>query len=356
MSEKAAKGLFFFLLTMVVFTFFSWKLDILRTPQALCVQPVQMELAGKDYHFVLPAEAASGEGVWVAGESKSVFYPYTARWGRVTAGASEGGWTAVDGISDRSQVVWFSDRTLAGGGTVPVRLWEERPLAGRVEVLCPAEGEAALREAMVRYEKEWDLSWEEDRLVVENVDLFTAQQVEAALRQAGVEAWVLDYAWGPAVLSQSQRLWLAWAAILGLFILGSLAWNQGKRELERVREGLEDSYLSGYWEANGVRLLAKAIALAEGTVGALLLLRWLWEVPVELPRGFLPEGSIFDGEHYRQWLAAAFPEERLSDYAANLAQDIRRGCLLSAAVCAGLTLLVVIGEFIRRRGRKGGTI
>ena len=28
---------------------------------------------------------------------------------------------------------------------------------------------------MVRYEKEWDLSWEEDRLVVENVDLFTAQ-------------------------------------------------------------------------------------------------------------------------------------------------------------------------------------
>ena len=185
MSEKAAKGLFFFLLTMVVFTFFSWKLDILRTPQALCVQPVQMELAGKDYHFVLPVEAASGEGVWVAGESKSVFCPYTARWGRVTAGASEGGWTAVDGISVRCQVVWFSDRTLAGGGTVPVRLWEERPLAGRVEVLCPAEGEAALREAMVRYEKEWDLSWEADRLVVETVDLFTAQQVEAALRQAG---------------------------------------------------------------------------------------------------------------------------------------------------------------------------
>ena len=50
MSEKAAKGLFFFLLTMVVFTFFSWKLDILRTPQALCVQPVQMELAGKDFY------------------------------------------------------------------------------------------------------------------------------------------------------------------------------------------------------------------------------------------------------------------------------------------------------------------
>ena len=41
MSEKAAKGLFFFLLTMVVFTFFSWKLDILRTPQVLCVQPGQ---------------------------------------------------------------------------------------------------------------------------------------------------------------------------------------------------------------------------------------------------------------------------------------------------------------------------
>lgn len=354
MSEKAAKGLFFFLLTMVFFTFVSWKLDVLRTPQVLCAEPQRMEVAGEMYYCVLPTEAASGGGAWVVGENKSVFYPVTARWGRLTERTSEGGWTAVDGIPSQSQVVWFSDRELTGG-TVPVRLWEERPLAGRVEVLCPPEGEAVLREAMSRFQREWDLFWEEDRLVVEHVDLFTAQQVEAALAQAGLEAWTLDYAWGPAVLSQSGRLWLAWVAVLGLFVLGSLAWNQVKQELERARAGLEDSYLGSYLETNGVRLLAKAVALAVGAVGAILLLRWLWEVPVELPRGFLPLGSVFDGAHYRQWMMAAFPEGLLSDYGAKLAEDIQRGYLLSAVVCMVLTLLVVIEELFRHRRRKGGS-
>ena len=350
MNKRAAKGLAFFLLAMVFFTFVSLKLDILRTPQVLCAVPARMELAGQTYHCVLPAEAVGLESVWVAGESKSAFYPFIAREARTTERASEAGWTAVDGISSLSQVVWFSDRFLSGG-TVPVRQWEERPLAGRVEVLCPPEGEEALRDYMERFQRGWGLSWEWDRLVVENVDLFTAQQAEAALRQAGVEALVLDYAWGPAVQTQSGRLWLAWAAVLGLVLLGILIWDQGQLELDRAREGLEDSYLGGYLETSGVRLLAKGIALAAGIFLAILALGWLWKAPVELPRGFLPEGSVFDWAHYRQWTAAAFPEGLLSDYGAKLAADLRRGYLLSATAAAGLTVLAGLIQILKKKER-----
>jgi len=339
-NEKAAKGVFFFLLSMLFFTFVSWKLDVLRTPRVLCLEAGGGYVGDESYPMVLPKEAVSG-GVWVVGETQSAFYPFTARRVWTTEKASDEHWSAVDGVAVQSQVVWYTNRALSGG-TVPVRLWEEEVLDGRVEVLCAAEGEEVLREAALRFGRAWDVSREGDRLVIEGVDLYTAQQAGTALWQAGLEAYVLDYAWGPAVTAQSGKLWMGWGAVLALIVLGSLVWDQGKRELDRARESLEHCYPGAYLAEAGVRLLAKAIGLAAAAFAAAVLLRWLWNAPVELPAGFLPEGSIFDWEHYRQWTAAAFPEGMLSAYGAALAEELRRGHLIAAAECIGLTALAVL--------------
>lgn len=343
MNEKAAKGVAFFLFLMALFTFVSWKLDVLRTPQVLCMEAGPGVIDGEIYDSVLPSEAVySGETpyVYVVEESKSYFHPVVARRATVLVLASGGGRTAVQNLPWRAQVVRFTDRALSGG-TVPVRLGEGQALAGRVEVV-PAQdldsAEALVRQAAVWEEQPWEISREGDRLVLENVDQFTAQMVRAALAAGGVEGQVLDYAWGPDVLEQSGRLWKFWAAAMVVWLAWSLLRTVGCREWDRAQEALEEQYLGAYLADAGVRLMVEALALAAGVVLAAAAAQWLWRTELVLPRNLLPEGSVFDVDYYRMWMRSTFPGGGCSGYGADLAAGLRQGHLLAAAECAGLTV------------------
>ena len=62
-----------------------------------------------------------------------------------------------------------------------------------------------------------------------------------------------------------------------------------------------------------------------------------------LPRNFLPGGgSVFDMDYYRMWVRSAFPDGDCSGYGADLAAGLRRGHLLAAAECAGLTVCAAV--------------
>lgn len=234
--------------------------------------------------------------------------------------------------------------------TVILRDWDE---ADRVEVLADDldAAEVALREA--GGERGWEISQEGDRLSVLHGDRFASWIARSALSADG-SAVLLDYGWGSAVLRQSGGLWTAWAAVMALVLLWTLVWRHGSLELERAREALETMYLPDHLSSAGVRLLAKLIVAVIVLFVTLALIQWLWNVPVELPSGFLPEGSIFDLAHYRQWAAGAFPEGLVSDYGAALAQKLRLGHLLAAAECAVLTAwTIVVRAQICREPRTG---
>lgn len=127
MNRKAAKGIGVFLFLMLFFTFVSYKLDRLRTPQVLCVTPGPGVVDGTAYSLVLPSEAVIPDAepyVYVVEDTLSWFYPVAARKSYVRVLASGGGVTAVDGLYGQARVVRFSDRAL-GGGTTPVRVCEE---------------------------------------------------------------------------------------------------------------------------------------------------------------------------------------------------------------------------------------
>lgn len=127
MNQKAAKGIAVFLLLMLVFTFASYKLDALRTPQVLCVTPGPGAVDGAAYSQVIPSEAVvpgAEPYVYVMEDTLSWFYPVAARKSYVRILASGGGMTAVDGLYGQAQVVRFSDRVLTGD-TMPVRVYGE---------------------------------------------------------------------------------------------------------------------------------------------------------------------------------------------------------------------------------------
>lgn len=216
------------------------------------------------------------------------------------------------------------------------------PVEGRVEVVSPADP-AAVEGALARTAQEWnwELTREGDRVIVRSESRFAAQIIRAALENQGIPALVLDYAWAPAVLAQSGGLWLAWAALLGLWLLWTFFWVQAKAEWARAQEALERQYPREYLSGAAVRLLAKGIGLAVGVIATILLLQWLWRAEITLPPGLLPEGSVFDFGHYRQRAGSAFPDGLCSPYDTELAARLRLGHVLAAVECACLTVCAV---------------
>lgn len=208
---------------------------------------------------------------------------------------------------------------------------------GRVEVLAPDLPAAEQALSPVAEEWGWTPDREGERFVIRSESPFAAPAIRAALAGAGIEAQVLDYAWAPAVAAQSGTLWLGWGAVWGLWLLWSQLWVQGRTEWSRAQAALERQYPGEYLSDAGVRLLAKAIVLAAGAVAAILALQWLWRTELVLPSGLLPEGTLFDPAHYRQWGQNAFPDGLCSAYGAGLAAKLRLGHTLAAVECAALT-------------------
>jgi hypothetical protein len=335
--RKLAKGC---LLALVLLTWVCWKLDGLSTPQVVCVQPDTMEIDGVSYPCVLPLaaldESGAGAAVYVVESTESYFTPLVAQRFPVTVQARTDRWAAVSGLaSGQDQVVLYASRALTEED-VSVSLWSAAEEPGRVEVLCEL-GQNALAQAFSDAKQEepalaaLEETWEDERLVLTSADRFTAQYLETALENQGLPSealTILDYAWYPAVLAQGWRLCRLAAATAAVWLFLRLAVIQIRRE----RQALGEDYFSNYLWENSVRLLALTVAAAAGGLACLALLRWLWRVALTLPTGFLPEGSIFDGAHYRQWWAAAFPAGYLSYFGIQLATDLKRAYLFSAAV------------------------
>lgn len=358
MNRNAARILWIFFLTMLVFTLVSWKLDVLRTPWVSCVRIRGGSIDGISYDSVVPVGAVYGSGTSkyiyiLETDTRSWFYPVAVRRKEVMVEAEDVVNAALQGRYPGAQVVKYADRPLSGS-TVPVRVWEEddgllRNMEDRVEVLgVSSEAKDILREAG----KGWDVTWEDDRLVVRGADRFTAQEVLSMLKADYPDAVALDYSWSTAVLRQSGRLWMGAAAMVVIIMLCQMAWQGGKREFVLFRKSLETQYWRDYLYGASVRLLAEMIVLTIGAFLAAALMRWLWDVPIELPSGFLPEDSIFRWGHYRQWISDTFSEGRISDYGAGLAErlKIRYGLAGAewAAIAVGYTILTKL-----RRGRKG---
>lgn len=342
MNKRAVRALVGFLLVMLIFTFLSWKLDALRTPWVCCVSVRGGSIDGISYDAVIPIEA-----VYTSGTSKYIytletggyswFYPVIVRRREVIVQAENAEKAALQGKYPATQIVQFADQPLSGG-TVSVQVWD-RSLSssgdGWVELLgvSPQAG-ATLRQAG----KDWSVSWEDDRLVVRGVDRFTAQEALAILKSDYPDARARVYSWGPAVLRQSGRLWMGAAAVAGVIVLWQLAWRCGKRELTLFQNALKTRYWQDYINEVSVRLLAEAVVLAAEILIAAALIRWLWNVPITVPGGFLPEGSIFEWEHYRQWISDTFPPGQLSQDAAELAGQLRKGYRLGGAECAAIAV------------------
>ena len=191
MSQKAARALWGFLLTMLIFTFLSWKLDVLRTPWVSCTRVRSGSIDGITYDAVIPMEA-----VYTSGTSKHIytletgshswFYPVIVRRREVIVQAESTENAALQGKYPDTQVVQFADRQLSGG-SVPVQVWDESdglPHSGDgwVELLgvSPQAG-ATLHQTW----RDWSVSWENDRLVVRGADRFTAQEALALLGASG---------------------------------------------------------------------------------------------------------------------------------------------------------------------------
>jgi len=209
---------------------------------------------------------------------------------------------------------------------------------GRVEVLAPDLPAAEQALAPVAAEWGWTPGREGERLVILSESPFAAPAIRAALVGAGIESQVLDYAWAPAVAAQSGTLWLGWGAVWGLWLLWSLLWAQGRTEWDHAQAALERQYPGEYLSDAGVRLLAKAIVLAVGAVATILALQGLWRSELALPSGLLPEGTLFDPAHYRQWAQSAFPDGRCSPYGAALADKLRLSHALAAVECGALAV------------------
>lgn len=128
MNRKAAKAIVIFLVAMLAFTFLSWKLDGLRTPQVLCVSPGRGQVGGTSYDQVIPAAALYDNGsyyyVYVVEESGSYFHPVVAQRTSVRLVDSDGAYAAVQISREDPSVVWISERELTESA-VPVRVWEE---------------------------------------------------------------------------------------------------------------------------------------------------------------------------------------------------------------------------------------
>ena len=228
----------------------------------------------------------------------------------------------------------------------------------RVEILFPASASGAQGnpEAVLQDEGSplagLSILWEEDRWVVQDADLFTAQQLEAFLSGAGLsgdEYQVLDYSWARQTVVTATQVWQTVAAFCLLVLLGHLAAGLVLREWSNMRACLRTIYPAQFLQENRERLLKRLILFVPLLLAAALLLRWLWDVSYSLPAGFLPEGSLLDWQHYSQWAAAVFPQGLLSRYAAQLKETLFLA-YLGACVISIFWILLTI-SILRMNGK-----
>lgn len=194
---------------------------------------------------------------------------------------------------------------------------------------------------------------EDDRWIVQGAELFTAQRLETFLSGTGLstgEYQVLDYSWAQSTTATATQVWQTVAAFCLLVLLGHFAARLVLREWRHMRACLRTMYPAEFLQENSERLLKRLILFVPLFLAAALLLRWLWNVSYFLPAGFLPDGSLFDGQHYSQWAAAAFPQEILSPYAAQLRDTLSLACL-GACVLSILWILLTI-LVLRLDGKK----
>ena len=230
--------------------------------------------------------------------------------------------------------------------------WKQTELAAslpadRVEILADGgasylvPARAALEQAGADGEA-FVATLENDRLVLAEVTLFTAQQADAALTHAGItDVRVLDYSWGKELLRQLvtlRRMGMALAAIAAL--LWWLACGV-RRELRCAGAALRHSYWQEWLPGHAAALLAWGIAALPCLLAVALLARWLWQVEIVLPAGLIPAGSLFDRAHYAAWLERTFPAGHCSAYAAALRQTIVQSLRLGTA--SGLAFLAWLG-------------
>lgn len=223
---------------------------------------------------------------------------------------------------------------------------------GQIEIAC-TQGQNAFAGALDAARTDPVIAklgsgWDGERLILTGTDLFTAQRLGSVLVAAGLEgAEIRDYSWAKTILVQSGQLW-RWAGALALvWFLIRCAAALGRYESRRGIRALEGCYLSNYLWENSVRLLAETVALTAGIFVCLILLQWLWRAPLTLPTAFLPEKSIFDGGHYRQWWAETFPSGSVSAFGRRLEQLLIQSHLLAAGEAAALLLavrLVPVGQ------------
>lgn len=230
--------------------------------------------------------------------------------------------------------------------------WKQTELAAslpadRVEILADGgasylvPARAALEQAGADGEA-FVATLENDRLVLAEVTLFTAQQADAALTHAGItDVRVLDYSWGKELLRQLvtlRRMGMALAAIAAL--LWWLACGV-RRELRCAGAALRHSYWQEWLPDHAAALLAWGIAALPCLLAVALLACWLWQVEIVLPAGLIPAGSLFDRAHYAAWLERTFPAGHCSAYAAALRQTIVQSLRLGTA--SGLAFLAWLG-------------
>lgn len=234
------------------------------------------------------------------------------------------------------------------------------PQGSRVEVvfaLPPSQAEAAAAEVLTSSGDQLasvSQSWDDGRWTSTGVDPFTAQYLGAALRQIGLseeQFLVLDYSWADEVALHSAQLWQITGAFCLLYLLGALIIAQARREHQSVEKAMHTQYLSQYLSQRGERLITKLILLVPMLLIAAVVIRWLWRVELCLPTGFLPEGSIFDADHYLNWIRITFPEGQLSEYGFKLGKTLP-SLYGTAFAISILEILVTIGLLSQKRRDK----
>lgn len=333
-----------FLVVMLVLTWVSWKLDELRTPEVVCISP---NVSAEGY--VLPLTAVEGQEdhcfVYQLEETGSYFSPLVARRVSVFERSRDNQNIIVSGLSGWNvEIVLYTSRTLTGD-SVAVKRWETSGFSGRVEVIC-GEGNEVLQAAFdsikaMPFFKNLNVIWENDRLVLTGADRFTASRLQTALIESSLPSetfTIHDYAWADETLLQGKNLWQLAGAFSFICLLVRVGLAMLKVEYHRKSKALQTYYLVDYLWENSVRFLAEIILLTLSIFVGFAMLKWLWEIQLTLPTGFLPDGSIFDMKHYRIWLNNNFPSDGISDYGRELSKELkgtyRSACLKSMVLLA----------------------
>lgn len=349
-----------FCLLLLFLLWCSWELNDLMTPRVYCVAPSAGQMAGTDgevqsYSCVLPASAVySGRGderiVYVVEETSSFFTPTVTRRLSVYALAESPGEIAITGLpADEKQIVLYSSHPLTGESE-SVKLWERDPTAlhGWIEVTYD-DHEDRLRHvadasAPILHQAGLDIKWADDRLMIENADLFTAERMKSILSQAGIAAESLtirDYSWANTVLRQGNQLWKLSAAFAAVLLLLRISAALGCSIYQGFASGHHITCATPSHKQKR-HLFTKLFLLSGAILLCAALLRWLWQVKLTLPTGFLPEKSIFNIAHYKHWWLTSFPDGLMSSTAKALSASFIRVYLLAAIESVAMLLAVAI--------------